>query len=475
MMRKLFNVLLIGACIIIIINFLNLVNQYAVNLPIWDDFDSVLNFLIEFTKASDAGEKFALFYKQHNEHRILINKFLTLADYWIFSRISLLHLIYCSTFALIALGLLIGSKSKDKFAGILLGASIMLQPQYGDGLNWVTTSVASFFLTLIALLCSFAAYKKNINPFLDSLSLLKVYSVCKEYKFDIVHTHTSKPGVIGRIAARLAGVKSVIHTIHGFAFHAFSSPLQNFIYKNLEKIAAKFCDLAISVNEEDRLTAISQNIISSDKIKTITNGIDPGRFNTAFNRDTFRSGLGLNKDDILVGNIGRMAEQKDPLTFIKAAKLLTDNFPNAYCIFLGDGPLFEEAKNFAASLNLGHRLILPGFKNNPEDYLRAFDIFVINSLWEGMPYAVLEAMCAGLPIVATDIKGIRECVDQNSAVLIEPSEPDKIFQAVEKLIKNPELSSKISGIAQKRFFENFTQERMLSDIISEYSSLLRNS
>lgn len=156
-----------GTCVIltilIIVHFITLVTRHAVNLPIWDDFDSILWFMNLYNDAPTVSEKLLLVYKQHNEHRIIVNKVLSLLDYWVFSEVNFAHLIYASSAALIALAVILGSKSKEILVTILISCAVLLQPQYGDGLNWVTTSVASFFLTLFALLCSFLAYQSKIK------------------------------------------------------------------------------------------------------------------------------------------------------------------------------------------------------------------------------------------------------------------------------------------------------------------------
>jgi hypothetical protein len=138
--------------------------RYAVNLPVWDDFDSVLYFLNRYVDAVDWRDKFHLIFEQHNEHRIVINKLLTLACVILFDEINLSYLIYCSTTALILLALILGAQAKkEAIYTTIISVAILLQPQYGDGLNWVTTSVASFFLTLMALISSLLAHQSKIK------------------------------------------------------------------------------------------------------------------------------------------------------------------------------------------------------------------------------------------------------------------------------------------------------------------------
>jgi glycosyltransferase involved in cell wall biosynthesis len=315
--------------------------------------------------------------------------------------------------------------------------------------------------------------RREIHPWHDCRSLMHLIYLCRKHRFHAVHTHTSKPGAIGRIAARLAGTPCVVHTIQGFAFHSYSGRLERVIYKNIERLAGQFCDLAISVNNEDRLTAVNNKIIAPHKIVTIFNGVDSARFDKPFDRRSFRRSLGLRDDEKLVGNVGRMWTQKDPRTFIEAAKLLAGARKDVRCLFLGDGPMMAEMKRFADSLGLGDRLLLPGFQRNVEDYLRAFDIYVLNSLWEGLPVALVEAMCVGLPIVVTDIKGNRECVDDSCALIVKPQDPGEISAGVIRLMDDPAYAKLLGTRARERFLARFTEEQMMEATFAEYEKLFR--
>jgi glycosyltransferase involved in cell wall biosynthesis len=269
----------------------------------------------------------------------------------------------------------------------------------------------------------------------------------------------------------MAGVPVVVHTIHGFPFHAYSSRLEKFIYTKCERWAGRFCDLAISVNHEDRKTALEKNILPPEKVVTVINGVDTGRFETPFDRQAFRQSLGVKDGEVLVGCIARMAEQKDPKTFIDAARLLIRERANVRCLYLGDGPLLEEMKAYAASMGLGDRLLIPGFKRNVEDYLRSLDIFVLNSLWEGLPYALIEAMCVRLPIVTTNIRGNRECVDESCAILVQPQAPEEIQRAVLKFIDEPAFAAELADRAHQAFQEKFTEEQMVDNTFALYEQL----
>lgn len=313
---------------------------------------------------------------------------------------------------------------------------------------------------------------REISPISDVIALISMIRLCRQYHFDFVHTHTSKGGVIGRIGARLGNIKHIIHTIHGFAFHANSSLLERFIYENIERIAGYFCDIAISVNEEDRHYAIQKEIIAKSKIVSIKNGIDATKIESPVNRQEFREKLGVKDDQILIGTLSRFAEQKDPYTFFKAAEIVLLRQPNAKFLYAGDGPLMEKLREYAAQTGLISHFILPGFVTNRQDYLKSLDIFITTSLYEGMPIALLEAMCAGIPTIVTNVKGNRECVTPSCSLLVAPGNPDEVATAVLKLITLPSLRTQLVEEARIRFENDFSEHRMLLETSAIYEKFL---
>jgi len=314
--------------------------------------------------------------------------------------------------------------------------------------------------------------RRTISLFSDVLALFKMIKLCRTHNFDIVHTHTSKAGVIGRIGARLGGVDHIIHTVHGFSFHSNTPRIRRMLYENIERVSALFCDTVISVNDEDRRTAIYNRIIPKEKIITIKNGISQKKLESNIDYSRFREELGVEKDHWLIGTISRFADQKDPETFMYAAQMVLKKHPNVRFLYAGDGPLFSEIKDLINDIGLKDKIIIPGFVQSPGDYLKCLDIYVTTALYEGMPLSLLEAMCAKVPAVVTNVKGNRECVTKSTALLVSPSKPREVADAIIKLIEQSCLRKNLAVKAYTKFQKEFSEKRMLDQTIEIYKKSL---
>ncbi|MDX1959442.1 MAG: glycosyltransferase family 4 protein [Leptospiraceae bacterium] len=300
---------------------------------------------------------------------------------------------------------------------------------------------------------------RSIHPIKDLWTLIQMILLFRKEKFHIVHTHSSKPGIIGRIAARLAGVPVIIHHVHGYAFHEFSSILAKFFYKNLERVAGLFCDLVIFVNEEERI--LSQNeIVSSKKCITIFNGVI-----------TQPKKKQLNKKKI-VGFLGRLWEQKDPITMIETFKILAKS--NIECWILGDGPLLEEVQQRINQLDEKHRnnIKLFGWLEEPDSKIQFFDVLLVTSLWEGLSFSILEAMSRGIPVVATNIKGNREQIESGkNGFLFPPKNSHLAAHLVLKILNDKKLYDSMSQNSTQKLNAYFSLDVMLESTRTIYIEL----
>ena len=317
-------------------------------------------------------------------------------------------------------------------------------------------------------------WRREINPLFDLLSFYELFRLCRKERFDVVHTHTSKGGLLGRIAARLAGVPIVIHTVHGFAFHGFTSRLATVSYTHLEKLAARFCDLIICVNHEDRLTAIEKRIVKPDKIVTIPNGIDLKRFEGTAITDLQRGRLGLPREATLVGTVGRLAPQKGFVHLIKAIPSILRAHPQTRFLFAGEGPLKAELQALAEELGIADHCRFLGFRRDIPKLLACYDIFVLPSLWEGLSITLLEAMAAGKAVVATNIKGNREVVsDGINGILCEPQNSKALAKAIIHLTKNREKARLLGERARQTVEQRFDERIMLERTLELYRTLTK--
>jgi len=318
-------------------------------------------------------------------------------------------------------------------------------------------------------------WRREINLPFDLLALYELFRLCRRERFDIVHTHTSKGGFLGRIAARLAGVPTVIHTVHGFAFHEFTPGPVAAFYTLLERLAGHFCDLVICVNDEDRQTAIRRRIVAPDKIVTIHNGIDMDRF-AGVRGDSVRRELALGDGSVLIGTVGRLAPQKGFAYLLQAIPLVLREHPETHFAFAGDGPLEAELKGLATELGVSERCHFLGFRRDIPEVLAACDIFVLPSLWEGLSITLLEAMAAGKPIVATDIKGNREVItDEVNGLLVRPKDSVELARAIIELIEDRERARLLGERARRTVERHFNERAMLEKTLQAYATAMARS
>lgn len=248
----------------------------------------------------------------------------------------------------------------------------------------------------------------------DFKALWYLWKLIKQHNFDIVHTHSSKTGVLGRVAAWLGRTKLIVHTVHGFSFPAAKNKLQKLLFYLMEKIGSLCGDVIICLHEDD--AKIAQTILRTgkDKIFIISNGVDTEKFSPYAKNDKElcrRNIYNICDDDIIIGMIGRLWPQKNPLCLLKAISQLIKSNKKIKCVFIGDGELYGEMADFINDNALHDSVQLLGWRNDTPILLNAMDIFVLPSLWEGMPLAILEAKSCGLPCVVSNIQGNRNIIN----------------------------------------------------------------
>jgi glycosyltransferase involved in cell wall biosynthesis len=311
-------------------------------------------------------------------------------------------------------------------------------------------------------------WRRELHPVYDLASFWYLFRLCRRERFDLVVTHTSKGGFLGRISARLAGVPRVIHTAHGFAWHEFSSSASNLFYTALEWVAAHFCDLIICVNHEDRVAAIDRRVVAADKIVSVPNGIDVDRLVVARPSDLYLQLAGEDEASV-IGVVGRLAPLKGVEYLIQAMPAILARYPSCRLVLIGDGPMESELKDLTRSLGVTDRCEFLGFRADIPDLLACFDVFVQPSLREAMSITLLEGMAAARPVVATDIKGNREVVtDGVDGLLVEPSAPEALANAVIELLEDRERANALGAQARETIRQKYSQEAMVENTLPWY-------
>ena len=315
-------------------------------------------------------------------------------------------------------------------------------------------------------------WRRSLSP-MDIVPLWHLFQLCRRERFDLVATHTSKGGMLGRIAARLAGVPNIVHYVHGFGFHQFTPWLVKQVYVAFEKLGACCEDLMITVGEEHRRIAMELGIEKGERIRTILNGIDVSRFQ-GVDRSLARREFGFGDDEIILGSVGRLATQKGFEYMIDAMPAILAAHPRARLVLSGEGELETALRHRARELGVPNQVTFLGFRRDVPALLAAFDVFVHPSLWEGLSISLMEAMVAGCPIVCSRIPGNVEMVRQpETGRFAEPAVPESLATEVCAVLSDFQSARAMGLRAQQEGIARFSVERMVDENIAAYDSVVR--
>lgn len=315
---------------------------------------------------------------------------------------------------------------------------------------------------------------REIRPLSDLKSLLDLYLFLRRGSYAIVHTHSSKAGILGRIAARAAGVPVVVHTIHGVAFHEFQSVWKNRLYIALERLCAPLSDRIISVSQRLSDAAVAHGIGRREQHVTIFSGIELDLFLSIAGRlsvaDAKRQ-AGIPPDAPVVGKIARLFPLKGHDQFLAAAAAIARQMPEVHFLLVGDGPLRDQLRADAERLGIGDRLVMAGrvAPDRVPEYIQSMDVVVHTSLREGIARVLPQAGAVGKPVVTFELDGAPEVIrDGVSGYLVPPVDTDGIAARTVELLRDPERREQL-GEAGRRFAEeHFSVDRMVDRINALY-------
>lgn len=315
--------------------------------------------------------------------------------------------------------------------------------------------------------------RREINPLFDLFAFIKLFRLIKQNRFLLVHTHSSKSGFIGRLAARAAGAKCVVHTVQGFAFHEFSSRLSIFVIGLMERIAGLVTDRIIFVNQFDRKIAQRMKLAAVEKMVTIPNGVDLSQFSPDSPAHVPADLVGIETSGGIVGMVARLWEQKAPQDFIRSIPVVVNTVPDAKFLVIGDGHLKDRLVRLSQELNVSDKVLFLGWRQDVRALLKILDVFVLTSLWEGLSVSILEAMASGKPVVATNIKGNNELVIHGETGFLVPAQnPQQVGENVLNLLMNRTLAQKMGLKGYQRVQKNFSIENTVKKINQVYDMLL---
>ncbi len=321
---------------------------------------------------------------------------------------------------------------------------------------------------------------RRLTPLADLRALVHLYRIFRREQFTIVHTHTPKPGLLGQLAARMAGAPVVVNTIHGFYFHEHMPPAQRRFYIAMERIAARCSDLILSQSREDLDTAIRLGICPRERIQLLGNGIDIRRFDR--NRVDpatlahLRSTLGLPPDVPVIGFVGRLVVEKGILELARAVQQVQSRFGPVTLLIVGgvdrekaDALTHEDIQAAAGTATC----IFAGVRQDMPDMYVLMDIFALPSYREGFPRAPMEASAMGVPCVVTNVRGCREAVEHERNGLIVPlRDVDALAEALIRLLRDHDRRRAMGDAGRRMAHEQFDERLVFQRVLAAYHRLL---
>jgi glycosyltransferase involved in cell wall biosynthesis len=313
---------------------------------------------------------------------------------------------------------------------------------------------------------------RKISFIYDIIAFWRIYKIIKQGRFELVHTHSSKPGFLGRIAAKLAGVPVIVHTIHGFPFHDFMNPIVKNTYIIIERLLSKFSDKLITVSRLNLEKAVKLKLAERSKFVNVYSGIDFEKFEVEVDVDAKKEELGILNGHKVVGMVGRFSVQKAPMDFIQAIPRVLEVKKDVRFVLVGDGELKQEIYELADKLGIDSKLMFLGFREDVPELLRVLDVFVLTSLWEGLGRSLTEAMYTGRPVVATNVEGVPELViDGKTGILVPPRDIKSISKAIIALLSDEQKAKKLGQAAKQRISKDFQADRMVEFLQNVYQKV----
>jgi glycosyltransferase involved in cell wall biosynthesis len=295
--------------------------------------------------------------------------------------------------------------------------------------------------------------RRDLNPWQDVLGLVELFRLCRRERFDVLHANSSKAGVLGRVAAAAAGVPVRIFTVHGWAFSAYAGP-KGCAYLWADRLMSPLTTMTVCVSESELRAGLERRACRPARSTLIPNGVDVEAAPVA----------SLDGDIPQIVSVGRLRPPKDFGTLAEAVRLLEPGTFRA--VVVGDGP-------DRALLPADAPLELLGERDDVPELLAASDVFVLFSRSEGLPMSILEAMAAGLPVVASNVGGVPELVaDGETGLLVPPGDPQALAAALRRLVENEDLRRRLGARGRERAKELFDLPRFRQAHVALYERLL---
>jgi glycosyltransferase involved in cell wall biosynthesis len=312
--------------------------------------------------------------------------------------------------------------------------------------------------------------REIVSPLDDMIVLLQLFRLIRRERFSVVHTHSTKAGVLGRLAAWLCRTPVIVHTIHGFSTHDFMSARRRRTYLAIERLVRPITHEFLAVAPEVAREAVEKRLASPGSVSVVPSAVELDVIPKGPDPEIRRE-FGIPADAPLVGTVGRLDAQKAPLDFIRMAALVSAAHPSTRFVMVGDGELLDAAREAARSLDV--RVTFTGFRPDAPRVAACFDVFVISSLYEGLGRALTEALGSGRPVVATAVNGVIDLIEPGSTgLLAPPGDPQTLARSVTWLLEHPDDARRMGEAGRARVRAIFQPALMCALIEQTYGRLL---
>lgn len=316
---------------------------------------------------------------------------------------------------------------------------------------------------------------RAMRPLADLRAFWEIYRICRRDKFDLVHTNSSKAGILGRWAAWLAGCRRLVHTPHGHVFTGYYGPALSRVFVFTERLTAKITDTIITLTAKGIEDHLAWRVAPREKFVAVPSGIELEHFSPGHDGERLaaRSALGLPRDGLIVGSVGRLDKVKGYDQLIEASVVVLQNRPDAWFAVAGDGEERKALAEQACRLGVAHRWRFLGWQENLNQVYRAFDLSVLPSRNEGMGRTAVEAMACGLPVVATAVGGLPSVIENGvNGLLVPPESPLALADSILRLLEDEDARREMGAAGPTRARKLFSKEIMLEGIERIYNRLL---
>ncbi len=320
-----------------------------------------------------------------------------------------------------------------------------------------------------------ATIPRAIRPLADLRAIGQLYRLIRRLRPDIVHTQTSKAGVVGRLAAWMAGVPVIIHTAHAFPFHPHLSATIRWVYIVIERWAAGLADLVMVDTESVRAEGLRHRIVHDpSKLVTVPMGIDLKKFSPSLvGFDSLRRTLGVGQNDLIVGTVARLVHDKGLECFLRMAARIRAARSDVQFLIVGDGPLRPELERLVDTLGIRAKVIFTGHRTDVPALMEAMDLFVLPTLREGFGVVFAEAMAMGKATVGSRIGPVAEVVENGvTGYLVAPEDPEQFAQRALELLADDGKRRAFGDAGRRRVEKLFAEERMCETIERHYQRLV---